>query len=156
MDIHGINILASLRDGSPLSVKKGTSSSLQDRASEAVASGGSGITGPRVMTSLTNTSYIKEQLDTIMFSFPPFFPLGSPQRVDLIKGIKGVQEEIGKSSLPTELKEKLTANKLTDTSTDKEVAAALAHIKLYTETIGPVRAQNADHRRHGTMVNVKI
>ena len=156
MDIQGINILASLTDGSYVSVKRGNPSSTQNRSSEAVNSSRSGIPGPMVMTSLTNTNYIKEQLNTIMFSFPPFFPLGSPQRIDLIKGIKGVQEEIGKSTLPTEVKEKLTANRLTDTSTDKEVAAALADIKHYTETINPVRAQNVGHSQHGTIVNVKI
>ncbi|HUJ19145.1 MAG TPA: hypothetical protein VL197_14270 [Nitrospirota bacterium] len=160
MDINGINMLASQADGSQLSARKGNSPvSTQTRSSETFnssATGSSGIREPQVMTSLTNTNYIKDQLKTIMFSFPPFFPLGSPQRLDLIKGIKGVQEEIGKSSLPPELKEKLTANKLTDKSTDREVSAALADLKQYKETISPKRAQTADHVQHGTIVNVKI
>ena len=160
MDINGINILASLADGSQMSVRKGNASvSPQNRSPETFNSsvtGGSGIREPQVLTSLTNTSYIKEQLKTIMYSFPPFFPLGSPQRLDLIAGIKGVQEEIGKSSLPPELKEKLTTNKLTDKSTDKEVAAALADLKQYNETIKPTRAQEVDHSPRGTIVNVKI
>ena len=161
MDINGINMLANPADGSQLSVGKGNSPvSTQNRSSEtfksSVTGRSSGIRGPQVMTSLTNTNYIKEQLNTIMYSFPPFFPLGSPQRLDLITGIKGVQEEIGKSSLPPELKEKLTANKLTDKSTDREVSAALADLKQYKETINPKRAQTADHVQHGTIVNVKI
>jgi hypothetical protein len=160
MDINGINMLASLANGSPLSVRKGNSSvSTQNSSSETVKSsvtGSSGLREPQAMTSLTNTNYIKEQLNTIMFSFPPFFPLGSPQRLDLITGIKGVQEEIGKSSLTPELKEKLTANKLSDKSTDKEVSAALADLKRYKEAIRPTRSQTVDHMQRGTMVNVKI
>ena len=160
MDINGINMLANPADGSQLSGGKGNSPvSTQNRSSETFKSsvtGRSGIRGPQVMTSLTNTNYIKEQLNTIMYSFPPFFPLGSPQRLDLITGIKGVQEEIGKSSLPPELKERLTANKLTDKSTDREVSAALADLKQYKETIKPKRAQTVDRVQRGIIVNVKI
>jgi len=160
MDINGINMLASLADSSHLSVGKGNSPvSAQNRSSEnfnSSATGRSGIREPQVMTSLTSTNYIKEQLNTIMYSFPPFFPLGSPQRLDLITGIKGVQEEIGKSSLPSELKEKLTANKLTDKSTDREVSAALADLQQYKETIKPKRAQTVDRVQRGIIVNVKI
>ena len=48
-------------------------------------------------------SYLKEQLDKILVNYPPFFPLGTYQRLDLIKKIKGIEEDIQKSSIDTGL-----------------------------------------------------
>jgi hypothetical protein len=51
-------------------------------------------------TLVNHIDYLKEQLDKILVDFPPFFPPGSYQRVDLIKGIRNIQEGAEKSSVP--------------------------------------------------------
>jgi hypothetical protein len=98
------------------------------------------------VNSLTDSSFVKHQIQDIITSFPPYFPAGSPQRIDLIKGVKGVQEEIKSSHLPTEVKDKLAGQKLTDAATDKEISTALKGIQQYTEdhSAGPSRSTKKD------------
>ncbi len=153
MDVTGINLQTASADGAGTAKKNGTSAAVQNRSSDAARS--SGATA-QVLTNLADTNYIKDQLETIMFSFPPFFPIGSPQRLDLIKGIKGVQDEIKKSPLAPAQKDTLTATKLTDQSTDQEVAAALVDLKQYKDAISPQLTQKADHVQSGTIINVKV
>ena len=161
MEVNSISALTSLVDGSQATARKNAAPADGQRKSAPnglnAGSTPSGLSSPHVLTSLTNTNYIKDQLEAIMYSFPPFFPVGSPQRVDLIKGMKGVQDEIKKSSaLAPEVKEKLTAQKLTNESTDAEVAAALKDLKQYKEAVSPAPAPVTGKSYQGTIVGVKI
>jgi hypothetical protein len=81
-----------------------------------VSSGNQGMTA-----SGSNINYIKSQLDAILYSYPPFFPPGSPQRFDLIKSGKGVQEKIEKASIPHDRGKNPTDPKLTAQATDKNI-----------------------------------
>ncbi len=63
----------------------------------------------QAQTLLTHINYIKEQLDKILVDFPPFFPAGSYQRIDLIKGIRGIQDEVEKSSVQSDMKKEISS-----------------------------------------------
>jgi hypothetical protein len=103
-----------------------------------------------------SSNYVKEQLDAIMFSFPPYFPAGTPQRLDLIKGVRGVQEEIKNSKLPNDVKEKLAGQKLTDTATDQEVSTALIGLKQYKDEHLPAAAQSTKESQPASIVSIQI
>ncbi len=78
---------------------------------------------PRGLRSGIN--YFKEQIRAILTSFPPFFPAGSPQRIDLIKKVKGLEELVEKSS-PKKSSDKTSSdNRLSEDASDKEISAAL-------------------------------
>jgi hypothetical protein len=81
----------------------------------------------------SSVDFINEQLKTLLNSFPPFFPAGSPQRIDLIKGIQGLQEKIEKASVPGDLKKETSGPKLTDQATDQEISAALDGLNRFRE-----------------------
>jgi len=155
MEINPITIQTSLVDNTSAPVKSGV---LSDRPRSGASA--AGIQKAQVSTNLASASYIKNQLDEIMNSFPPFFPAGSPQRLELIKGINGVQEEIQKASLQPELKKKLTSEKLTDQPTDAEIAAALKDIKQYKDEITAkspeVVFDSSKLVGPGTMVSIKV
>jgi hypothetical protein len=158
---NNIVMLTSMVSGLHSGPKNGTSSGfVQDRLSALVekeAAGGSGAPVTVSLSGLANTNYVKDQLDTIMFSFPPFFPVGSPQRLDLIKGVRGVQEEIGRSAIPPEMKQKLTTPQLTDHATNHEVAAVLRDIKLYKELLrNKGVAPTPEKGKASTKVSLKI
>ncbi len=108
------------------------------------------------LNSLTNTNFVKQQIQTILTSFPPYFPAGSPQRIDLIKGVKGVQEEIKNSGLPKEVKDKLAGQKLTDTATDKEIHTALKGVQHFTEDYYPNPSDTTNKSKPVEIVNITV
>ena len=111
---------------------------------------------PQQLNCLTSSNYIKQQIETIMNTFPPYFPAGSPQRVDLIKGVKGVQDEIKSTKLPTEVKDKLAGQKLTDAATDKEISSALKGIQQYTEDHSTIPSQSTKNSQPVKIVSITI
>ena len=131
MEINSINMLSTraMSSQSPTD-NVAASSALKSRRSvlaDSEYTGGNQV--PQQLHSLTSSNYVKQQIQEIMTIFPPYFPAGSPQRIDLIKGVRGVQEEIQSSPLPTAVKEKLAGQKLTDAATDKEISTALKGIQ---------------------------
>jgi hypothetical protein len=158
MVINGINILLTQAGSSVTPAGNADSvSALKLRQLALADSAGAGSDqAPEQFHSLVNTNYIKEQLDAIMYSFPPYFPAGSPQRIDLIKGVKGVQDEIEKSSLPKEIKEKFAGQKLTDAATDKEISTALEGIKQYKEEHSPAPSPSTQDSQTVNIVSIKI
>jgi hypothetical protein len=158
MDINGININIK-QTGSSLSSAgnvntAGAQQSRQSALADA-ASSGSGQTTQQ-LNSLTNANFIKDQIETIMFSFPPFFPAGSPQRLDLITGVREVQYEIKNSSLPTEVKDKLAGQELTAASTDKEISNALKGVQQYTEGYSSTPSQSTESSQTVNIVSLEI
>jgi hypothetical protein len=158
MEINGMNIQISRAGNSLQSAGKGDTSgavkSSQNALADPVSSGGNHT--PRQLRSLTNVNYVKEQIETILFSFPPYFPAGSPQRIDLIQGVKGVQDEIKKSPLPSDVKEKLAGPELTDESTDKDISTALEGVKQYTEGLSPAPSQSTNKSQTVNIVSIEI
>ena len=80
----------------------------------------------RMMTASINN--IKEQLDQVLVNYPPFFPLGKYQRLDLIEKIKGIQEELEGLSVTENVKNRFAGKKLSDEATDNEISLALDHL----------------------------
>jgi hypothetical protein len=158
MEINGINIQLSRAGISLPPAEKGDATrALQSKQSEIADSASSGDKQtPKQLDSLTNVNYVKQQIETIMFSFPPYFPAGTPQRIDLIKGVKSVQDEIESSPLPAEVKEKLAGQKLTDDSTDKEISTALEGVKHYAEGYSPAPSPSPSTKNSQTVNIVSI
>ena len=101
-------------------------------------------------------NYMKQQLDEILVSYPPFFPAGSPQRPDLIRKIRGIQDDIGTLS-GTEGKAvtDMNAKKLPEHATDKDISRAIEDLLRSAKEIGrnvplPVKSQP------GTLLHIKI
>ena len=116
----------------------------------------SSIPAQHAYNSLTDSNFIKDQIEKIMFSFPPYFPIGSPQRIDLIKGVKGVQDEIKSSSLPEKVKAKMAGQTLKESSTDKEISTALTGVKQYTDTHSAGPSQSKKNSQPVEIVSIKI
>jgi hypothetical protein len=115
------------------------------------------IKTPQVSTQgiFTRISYIEEQLKSLLESFPPFFPAGSPQRIDLIKKIKGLEEQIGHSSVEAHLKKAFTENPLPKQATDQEISAALDKLFSLRDKLQEKSPVSGDPVKPGTIVNLK-
>ena len=163
MDINGINIQVAKSESSPLLAANGdTAGALKSRRSALSDSAGAGSSqassahASHVHTSLIDSNYIKEQIHSIMYDFPPFFPAGTPQRLDLIKGIQAVQEERKSSTLPTGVKEKLTGQELTAASTDKDISAALKGVRQFKEEHSPALSQSTGNGQTTKIVSINV
>ena len=56
---------------------------------------------------------------------PPFFPIATYQRADLIKRVRIIEEAVQQLGLDKGTKATLSAGKLKEQATDKEIAASL-------------------------------
>jgi hypothetical protein len=87
---------------------------------------------------------------------PPFFPIASYQRIDIIMKISGIQEEIGKSSLPPEVKQSISADKLKIDATDKELGGAISKLFAVRDTLTMGRKVSVKNTEPGTILTMKI
>ena len=99
--------------------------------------------------------FLQEQLQTLLTSFPPFFPAGSYQRADLIRGVKTLEEQIGKSSVDENLKKMISGKKLTDDSSDDDISASLDRLFAVMEEIVKKMQAPAEPLKPGLFLSVK-
>src|ERR1700690_2263821 len=87
-------------------------------------------------TILQGINYIQNQLKDLVYSDPPFFPVGHPQRPALIKRIRDLQDSIKTSPLDTNSKQMVASgNKLSPNATDKDVSKALDNLYKISDII---------------------
>lgn len=101
-------------------------------------------------------NYLHEQLQTLLTSFPPFFPAGSPQRLDLIKQIKSLEDQIGKSSEDDNVKTAFNEHKLPDHASDHEISASLDRLIGFRDAAKQTEPMHAEPVKPGIIVNVKV
>jgi hypothetical protein len=107
-------------------------------------------------TLANHIDYLKEQLDKILVDFPPFFPPGTYQRADLIKGIRSIQDEVEKSSVTSDMKEEISSQKLTENATDLGISAALDKLLSLRNDIAKKIPETAESLEPGTMISIKV
>jgi hypothetical protein len=100
--------------------------------------------------------YVGEQLNKILVEFPPFFPPGTYQRADLIKGIRDIQDEVENSSVSSEMKKDISSQKLTENATDHDISAALDKLLTFRDEIAKSIPETAEGFEPGTMVSIKV
>jgi hypothetical protein len=107
-------------------------------------------------TLITRTNYTKEQLEKILVNFPPFFPAGSYQRVDLIKAVRGIQDQVEKSSIQSDLKQQITAGKLSENATDSEISAALDQLFSLRDELSKSFPMANENLQPGALVSIRV
>lgn len=112
--------------------------------------------GTTAQDAPAHIDYFKAQLDSLLTHYPPFFPAGSYQRIDLIKKIKGIQEEIERSSLDSNLKKMSAGRKLDNDSSDAEISAAIDNISKLRDTLTENNPAAADLSKPGSILNMLI
>lgn len=85
------------------------------------------------ITERVNT--LQEKLDLNLVQYPPFFPIATYQRMDLIGEIRNIQVDIEKSSLSPEIKQSISGNKLKDDATDDQIAGVLDKVLALRDTL---------------------
>lgn len=99
---------------------------------------------------------IQAQLDLILVQYPPFFPIGKYQRLELIKNTNHVQEEIEKSNIDPTLKNIYSGEKLSEKSTDEEISVALDELYQLRQAINSGHPARTGSGASGMILNVKV
>ncbi len=111
---------------------------------------------PQAAGLTAGIDYIKEQLDTILVSYPPFFPLGTYQRLDLIKQVQGLQDEVQKSSIDIDLKKSIAGSKLSEHANDQQISAALTGLFGLRETLAGDKSAALEKTKPGAILDIKV
>jgi hypothetical protein len=157
MDISAILMQASQMDPPRAPAQNENAGAPSGRTATQAAGTGQQATPEAQMVSISsNIDYIKQHLDAVLINYPPFFPVGHPQRLDLIKGLKGIQEKVQKSALPAEVKKEVAGTQLTAQSSDGEIAAALDSLVQVKNSFTPKAGEGSGQKQPGSVVNIKI
>jgi hypothetical protein len=99
-------------------------------------------------------SYLKEQLDDILKSYPPFFPAGTYQRADLITKIRSIQDEIQKYSVASTGSTQMNvAEKLPVDSPDREITTALNGLFEFRDALTQDGSISPENTQPGLILN---
>ena len=87
---------------------------------------------------------------------PPFFPIATYQRMELIGEVRNIQVDIKRSSLSPELKQSISGEKLKDDATDKQIANVLDKILSLRDTLSREFAVSKDKAQPGSILKLEV
>jgi hypothetical protein len=87
---------------------------------------------------------------------PPFFPIATYQRADLIKRVRVIEEAVQQLGLDKGMKATLSATHLKDQATDKEIASALDKLFAFRDRTGNRGASSPKEIEPGSILAVEV
>lgn len=99
---------------------------------------------------------IEQRQDLNLVQDPPFFPIATYQRMDLIGEIRSIQVEIERSSLSPELKQDISGEKLKDEATDQQIANVLDKLLSLRDTLSQKLAVSKDNIQPGSILKLEV
>lgn len=135
------------------SADRGDGASTGTESSAAPENTGSQPSGAAIVAGV---GFLKDQLNELLTSYPPFFPVGSYQRSDLIKKISTLEEKIGKSTVDESIRKMFDREKLSSTATDTEISASLDRLTAAADRLGERQSVKQEPIKPGAFISVKV
>jgi hypothetical protein len=104
----------------------------------------------------SNSSSGEKKRDLNRVQDPPFFPIATYQRMDLIGAVRNIQQDIERASLSPELKQAFAGEKLPDDATDKQIANALDKILSFRDTLSREPAVSKNDIQPGSILKLEV
>jgi hypothetical protein len=98
---------------------------------------------------------LQNKWDLNHVQYPPFFPIATFQRVDLIGEVRSIQQDVERSSLNSELKQAVAGEKLKDDATDRQIANVLDKIRSLRDTLSRELAVSKKDIRPGAILKLE-
>lgn len=118
---------------------------------------------PQMQSSVLPAQRIAERIyllqikwDLLEIHYPPFFPIATYQRMDLIGEIRNLQEEVERSSLSPEIKREIAGEKLRDDATDDQIAGILENMISLRDASGREPTGQAKEARPGSILKLEV
>ena len=158
MEISNVTMQTNQTETSSTQARSENISNATGQSSSAPVSSQSSTVTPQgqMLKISSNIDFIQQQLDALMDNYPPFFPAGAPQRMDLIKGFQWVQNKIENSTIPDDIKNSLSNTKLSDNASDSDIMDTLNNLTQINNSIKQNSADGATIIQKGIAVSTKI
>jgi len=91
---------------------------------------------------------------TVVFD-PPFFPIATYQRLELIQKVRNTEEEVDNSSLNQGMKEAISGSHLRDEATDREISAALGGLFAFRDRLTERGPASLEEMQPGSILEIK-
>ncbi len=113
---------------------------------------------PQLLKITERVATLQRNLDLTLVYYPPFFPIASYQRMDLITEMKGIGEDIAQSDVNPALKQGAAAavSGLGVESTDEDIAGALDMLVAVRDTLVKERAASQTEVQPGSILTLEI
>lgn len=160
MSINIINIYQGLQNAyypgggkAPTAGSDSGSASSTDRSGE-ISSGDTDAPLGQSLGIAASIDNLQESMENMnVVHFPPFFPIATYQRVDLVLQINHIQNQIRQSSLAPEIKQAITADNLKKDATDQELGAAIGRLFAVRDALTKDSIVNA---QPGAILTTKV
>ena len=114
--------------------------------------------GDRQLLAITERiNTLHRNLDLTLVYFPPFFPIASYQRMDLITEMQAIGGDISQADISPALKQAAVAvQQLSSESTDADLSDALDKLTAVRDTLVNQRAATQTDVRPGSLLALEI
>ena len=159
MMIHNMNPYQGLQNA----IRPGGSNASSVESRLALSSGRS-APAPRMKTETNHAQSlgITERVNTLQKQWslnevqdPPFFPIATYQRMDLIGEIRSIQAHVERSSLSSEIKQAVSGEKLKDDATDQQIANVLDKVFTLRARLTQELAVSNDNIQPGSILKLE-
>jgi hypothetical protein len=99
---------------------------------------------------------LQDKWDLNQVNDPPFFPIATYQRMDLISDVRSIRQDVQRSSLSPELKQAVSGEKLKDGASGKEIAAVLDKIGSLRDTLSCELAVSKKDIQPGAILKLEV
>ncbi|MGD0884130.1 MAG: hypothetical protein ABSA46_04500 [Thermodesulfovibrionales bacterium] len=100
--------------------------------------------------------YVQQQLQALLTSYPPWFPAGTYQNVNLITKGKAPEDQTSDASPDDNLKKTSSETKLPEQASDDKISAAPTGQSGLGDAVKQISSASADSVKPGTILNVKV
>ena len=100
---------------------------------------------------------LQDKWDLNQVNDPPFFPIATYQRMDLIGEVRSIQQDVQRPSLRAELKQAVSGENLKkDDASDKEIVAVLDKIGSLRDTLSRELAMSKKDIQPGAILKLEV
>lgn len=94
--------------------------------------------------------------DPTVVRYPPFFPIATYQRLDLIEKTKGMEDKLQESSPGASIPSASSDNSLKSNETDTETSTANGEIFAFSDQSTESSKTSLDERQPGSILNIEV
>jgi len=106
--------------------------------------------------ALLNNQQGDLESDPTVVRYPPFFPIATYQRLDLIEKTKGMEDKLQESSPEESIPSTNSDNSLKSNETDTETSTANGEIFAFSDQSTGSAKTSLDERQPGSILNIEV
>ncbi len=112
---------------------------------------------PQLLKISERITTLQRNLDLTLVHYPPFFPIATYQRADMIVEMKGIGEAIEQADInPALTQAAAVVAQLSSESNDADIAGALDKLLMVRDTLVRERAQSQKDVQPGSILELEI